>query len=218
MKTLNKKAKEIIWVAVALLSLLVLISCNQQLLEPNENGSPSIYFKADFDGIQKSYQSGIASIYSNSYNLLLDHDSLIVYHFILDDLKNIYVRYIDVSINNYTFPYKNFEDDIDSAIKPGQYKYRNLGPNPGNPKRLSEIIITWYNNKSETHSSLYIDQKHSTFNIIEVSDTILHLQKGSIKAKKAIISFNCTLRNTMNGDTINLQNGNMSALFIKKRY
>jgi len=204
---------------IKILFLLILshtlISCEKQTLEPEKTSPPVFFVEGFFNGIFQTKQAGINDCLAKTYNVFAYDDSLVAYHFLLTNIENEDIKYFDLGIMNYTFPLININADIDSTIKPGKFNYASFFTKPGNPKRLKEIFISWYNNKNELYSPYHLDQKYSSFEIINVSDTLILTPKGLLKYKLANILFSCRLKNWTKADTINITNGRISAIFAK---
>ncbi|NLJ06682.1 MAG: hypothetical protein GX437_03315 [Sphingobacteriales bacterium] len=213
MKEVVRKYKSFLLI---LSSLLLFFSCEKQTLEPSEDGVPQLYFEAKYNGYQVRFDAGINNIVGNSYKTYYYDDSLIVYNFSLEHISNSSVRYMHLSVYNYTFPFKSKVNDIDSTILPGKYLYAYNTPRPNNPKHLSEVILTCYTYSGYPYSSSYFDQKYSNFEITKVVDTTVIINRVTQQVKKAEIKFYCTLKNKIWGDTLNISDGKMSVYFVKQ--
>jgi len=198
---------------LALLGILSLTSCEKNKLEPSGIEAPRIYFEALYNGVPFSYKAGEKTYLANSYRLLNNHDSLLIYTFAIEDYVNSSRKYVEISINNFCAPYISEDNDIDSTIKAGSFKYNAPVPNPKNPKHLSEVTIDWYNDLQERYSTYSIDQKYSWFTIVSVTDTLYKGLSGSVNLKKVVIDFNCLLLNESFGDTLRLSQGRAVGIF-----
>ena len=195
------------------IGMLSLGSCEKKILPPSSTEVPKIYFEALYNGVPYSYKVGENTYQANSYRLLNNHDSLLIYTFAIEDYLNSSRSYIEISFNNYKAPYINKDKDIDSTIIPGTYKFNSPISKPKNPKHLLEVTINWYNDLKEKYSTFYTDQKFSSFNITSVKDTIYKGVNGNFNIKKVVISFNCLLKNQEFGDTLRLSQGRAVAIF-----
>ena len=193
---------------LAVLGILSLTACEKNTLEPSSIESPKIYFEALFNGVPYSYKVGEKTYLANSYRLFNNHDSLLIYTFSIEDYLNTNRSYVEISINNFCAPYISEDNDINSTLVPGSFKYDSP-----DPKHLSQVSISWYNDLKERYSTFYIDQKYSWFNIVSVTDTLYKGTSSSVKLKKVVIDFNCLLLNQVFGDTIRLSQGRAVAIF-----
>jgi hypothetical protein len=193
--------------------LILLGACDENTLEPNIIGDYQIYISANFNNVHVRYNAGEKSYLANAYRLFNTHDSLLTYTFAIEDINNSSRSYIEISINNYRAPYLFVDKDIDSTLKIGSYRYISQQPWPKNPKRLSEVSISWYNDFKEKYTTTNIDQKLSSFYITNIRDTIYSGTSGNVKLKKADINFNCLLFNAFYGDSIRITNGKAVAIF-----
>jgi hypothetical protein len=200
---------------MALIPVILLFSCEKNTLETTSVGAPSLYFTANFDGAPVSYKVGEQTFMANSYHYTNNHDSFLTYSFTIEDLKNPSKKHLEITINNYRIPYTNISKDIDFTIIPGMYKYSSSMPRPGNPWRLSEVSINWYNDLQEAYSSYNTDQKNGIFMITEVKDTFFDGSSGKILLKKVSIDFKCKLIFRPKADTIDVTKGKMVAIFYK---
>jgi len=199
-------------ITVLFLTISVFTGCEKQLLPEPDLSEPYLKFEAEFNGNKRAHKAGEANCFGNTYNSKTGTDSFLTYNFVLDDMNDFSRRYVRLSINNYTVPLINIDADKDSTIKIGSYNYHYFNSKPGNPRHLKEVTIIWYNQDKEAYSTFSASQKYSKFFIKSVKDTIVSIVYIPTKVKIAEIEFNCTLRNSFSGDTINLSQGFIRAI------
>jgi|GEM_PF-1866276 len=198
---------------IFLLVLFAFFACERQSLEPPKQGSPYLKFEATFNGEKVIHLAGENACYANIYNSVSGIDSLLTYNFVLDNLNDVTRRYLKLSINNFRVPMKDIGIDKDSTITSGSYNYHYYFAKVGNPRHLKEVSLLWYNSNKESYSTFPSNQKESKFFVKSIKDTIVSLRYVPTKVKIVEIEFNCRLKNSFTGDTINVTNGFIRAIF-----